>query len=80
MESVRDNGCHTSASIELLHHQQTAGLSVRGAEPPGPVVHEASQDGAAETESAELVHHHHQAMLPGRNLSYMAAESLRATE
>lgn len=60
---------------ELLRHQQTAGLSVRGAEPPGAVLQKASQDDAAEAESAEFVRHHHQDLLPGENLSNMAAVS-----
>lgn len=61
---------------ELLRHQQTAGLSVCGAEPPRPVLQEASQDDDAEAESAEFVHHHHQDLLPGKNLSNTAALSL----
>lgn len=61
---------------ELLHHQQTAGLSVRGAEPPGSVLQEASPDAPAEAESAEFAHHHHQDLLPGKNLWNRADVSL----
>lgn len=62
------NAAKCLISPELLHHQQTAGLSVRGAEPPGSVLQEASPDAPAEAESAEFAHHHHQDLLPGKNL------------
>lgn len=59
-------------SAEFLHHNQATGLSLCGPEPSEPVLQRASQDGAAETQSPEFVHYHHQNLLPGKNLCLSA--------
>jgi len=55
--------------LELMHHRKAPRLSLCAAEPPEPALQRATQNGDAETENPEPVHHHHQGLLSGERLS-----------
>lgn len=57
-----------SPPAERLRHVQAPRLPLRAAQPSGPLLQRASQDGDAETQNPEPLHHHHPNLLSGERV------------